>query len=132
MRYLTTLTLASISATTGIAFLLEWHDIFTVLAVITVILIGLPVLSLASNFWFGEMPPQVHVYDRNEDYDRRSSLMARSARPQAMTNPGEDLTHLEVSAIRDGFPHSAAVVLGLAFACALSFFVVAAWGGLLH
>jgi len=55
MRYVTTLTLALLSAMTGIAFLLEWHDIFAVLAVISVILIGLPVLSLASNFWFGDV-----------------------------------------------------------------------------
>jgi hypothetical protein len=58
------------SAMTGIALLLEWYDIFAVLAVITVIFIGVPVLSLAANFWFGEMPPpQLHAYDRHYDED---------------------------------------------------------------
>jgi hypothetical protein len=81
MRYVTTLTLASMSVMTGIAFLLEWRDIFAVLAVITGIFIGLPVLSLASNFWFGETPPQVHVYDHyDEDYDRLSWLNRRDRR----------------------------------------------------
>ena len=73
MRYVTTLTLALISGMTGIAFLLEWRDVFAVLVVISVILIGLPVLSLASNFWFGETPPQVHVCDHyDRDYDQLS------------------------------------------------------------
>lgn len=61
MRYMPTLTLASMSATTGIAFLMEWRDVFAVLATITLIFIGLPILSLASNFWFGETPPRLHV-----------------------------------------------------------------------
>ena len=79
MRYVTTLTLPLLSAMTGIAFLLEWHDIFAVLAVITVIFIGLPVLSLASNFWFRETPPQLHAYDHyDEDYDRLSWLNRRN------------------------------------------------------
>jgi hypothetical protein len=34
--------------------------------------------------------------------------------------------------MQDGISHSVAVVLGLAFAFALSLFVFAAWGGLLH
>jgi hypothetical protein len=34
--------------------------------------------------------------------------------------------------MRDGFPHGVAVGLGLMFAFALSLFVFAAWGGLLH
>ena len=34
--------------------------------------------------------------------------------------------------MRDGFPHSVAVGLGLTIAFALSLFVFAAWGGLLH
>jgi hypothetical protein len=62
MRYMPTLTLASMSATTGIAFLMEWRDVFAVLATITVVFIGLPVLNLASKFWFGETPPQLHVH----------------------------------------------------------------------
>jgi hypothetical protein len=65
MRYATILALPSISAMTAIAFLLEWHDVFAVLAAFTAIFIGLPVLSLASNFWFGEMPPQIHRYDED-------------------------------------------------------------------
>jgi hypothetical protein len=78
MRYLTTLTLALMSALTAIAFVLEWHDIFAVLAVVTAIFIGLPVLSLASNFWFGETSPQVHVHDYyDEDHDRLSWLDRR-------------------------------------------------------
>jgi hypothetical protein len=64
MRYVTTLALASISMMTCIAFILEWHDMFAVLAVVTAVFIGLPVLSLASNFWFGEMPPKVQVHDQ--------------------------------------------------------------------
>ncbi len=81
MRYLTTLTLASISAMTAVAFVLEWHDIFAVLAVVTAIFIGLPVLSLASNFWFGEMPPKVHVDDQcDENHDRLSWLDRREPR----------------------------------------------------
>ena len=71
MRYVATLALPAMSVMTGVAFLLEWHEIFAVLAVITVIFIGLPVLSLASNFWFGE-PLQIHVHDHDEDYDRLS------------------------------------------------------------
>ena len=67
MRYLTTLTLASMAMITGIAFVMEWREIFAVLGAITVIFIGLPVLSLASNFWFGEMPPQAHVHDYYEN-----------------------------------------------------------------
>jgi len=39
---------------------------------------------------------------------------------------------LRVHAMRDGIPHSVAVVLSLVFAGALSLFVVAAWGGFLH
>ena len=78
MRYLTTLTLALMSALTAIAFVLEWHDIFAVLAVVTAVFIGLPVLSLASNFWFGETSPQVHVHDHyDEDHDRLSWLDRR-------------------------------------------------------
>ncbi len=81
MRYATTLALVLLSAMTGIAFLMEWRDAFAVLAAIMVIFIGLPVLSLASNFWFGETPPQVHVYDHhNEDYDRLSWLDQRDRR----------------------------------------------------
>ena len=81
MRYVIILTLASMSATTGIAFLLDWRDIFAVVGVITVIFIGLPVLSLASNFWFGEPPPQVHVHDHYDtDYDRLSWLDRRERR----------------------------------------------------
>ena len=81
MRYVTTLTLPLLSAMTGIAFLLEWRDIFVVLAVITAIFIGMPVLSLASNFWFGETPPQLHLYDHyNEDHDRLSWLDRRDRR----------------------------------------------------
>jgi len=34
--------------------------------------------------------------------------------------------------MQDGFPHSVAGVLGFALACALSLFVVTAWGGFLH
>jgi len=34
--------------------------------------------------------------------------------------------------MQDGFSHPVAVVLGLASAFALSLFLVAAWGGLLH
>jgi len=37
-----------------------------------------------------------------------------------------------VHAMQDGFPHSVAVVLGFALACALSLFVVTAWDGFLH
>jgi hypothetical protein len=37
-----------------------------------------------------------------------------------------------IYAMRDGFPHSIAVGLGLTLAFALSLFVFAAWGGLLH
>jgi cytochrome c biogenesis protein CcdA len=81
MRYFTTLALASIAAMTGIAFVMEWRDIFAVLAAITVIFIGLPVLSLASNFWFGETLPRVHVHDRHdENYDRLSWLDRRDGR----------------------------------------------------
>jgi cytochrome c biogenesis protein CcdA len=65
-----TLTLAVMSAMTGIAFLMEWRDVFAVFAAITVIFIGLPVLSLASNFWLGETP-QLHVYDHLSWLDRR-------------------------------------------------------------
>jgi hypothetical protein len=43
-----------------------------------------------------------------------------------------DLAFRGVLAMQDGFPHSVAVVRGLASAFALSLFVVAAWGGLLH
>jgi len=39
---------------------------------------------------------------------------------------------LTVNAMRDGFPHPIAVGLGLTIAFALSLFVFAAWGGLLH
>jgi cytochrome c biogenesis protein CcdA len=81
MRYLTTFALASIAAMTGIAFVMEWRDVFAVLAAITVIFIGLPVLSLASNFWFGETSPQGHVHEHyNEDYDRLSWLDRRDRR----------------------------------------------------
>jgi cytochrome c biogenesis protein CcdA len=81
VRYLTTLTLASMAAMTAIAFLMEWRDIFAVLAVVTAIFIGLPVLSLASNFWFGEMPPQVHVHEHyNDDYERLLWLDRRDGR----------------------------------------------------
>jgi len=79
MRYVATLTLALLLALTAIAFLLEWRNIFAVLAVITAMLIGLPVLSLASNFWFGETPPQLHAFDHyDEDYDRLSWLNRRN------------------------------------------------------
>jgi hypothetical protein len=72
MRYVPTLTLASMSATTGIAFLMEWRDVFAVLAAITLIFIGLPVLNLASNFWFGETAPRLHVrHDERRGLDRR-------------------------------------------------------------
>jgi len=75
MRYATTLTLALMSAMTAIAFVFEWRDPFVVLAVFTAILIGLPVLNLASNFWFGEAPPQVHVHEQyDKDHDRLSWL----------------------------------------------------------
>ncbi len=78
MRYATTLTLAVMSAMTGIAFLMEWRDVFAVLAAITVIFIGLPVLSLASDFWSGETLPQVHIFDHyDEDHDRLSWLDRR-------------------------------------------------------
>jgi hypothetical protein len=72
MRYVATLVLPAISAMTGIDFLLEWHEIFAVLAVITVIFIGVPVLSFASNFWFGEAL-QIHVYDQDEVRPNRLS-----------------------------------------------------------
>ena len=49
---------------------MEWRDIFAVLAVIMAIIIGLPVLSLASNFWFGETPPQVDFYDHYDEHGR--------------------------------------------------------------
>jgi cytochrome c biogenesis protein CcdA len=89
MRYATTLTLAVMLAITGIAFLMEWRDVFAVMAAITVIFIGLPVLSLASNFWFGESPPQLHVYDHpDEDYDRPSWLDQRDRR--GMTKSGNN------------------------------------------
>ena len=75
MRYAMTLTLAVMSAMTGIAFLMEWRDVFAVFAAITVIFIGLPVLSLASDFWLGETPPQVHVFDHHDEgYERLSWL----------------------------------------------------------
>ena len=81
MRYATTLTLAVMSAMTAIAFLMEWHDVFAVFAAIMVILIGLPVLSLASNFWFGETPPRVNVFDHyDEDHDRLSWVDRRDRR----------------------------------------------------
>ena len=81
MRYATILTLAVMSAMTGIAFLMEWRDVFAVFAAITTIFIGLPVLSLASNFWFGETPPQVHVFDHyDEDHDRLSWADRRDRR----------------------------------------------------
>jgi hypothetical protein len=81
MRYATILTLALVSVTTGIAFLFEWREVFAVLAAITVMLIGLPVLNLASDFWFGETRPQLHVYDHHdEDYDRLSWLDRRDRR----------------------------------------------------
>jgi hypothetical protein len=77
MRYATILTLALVSMMTGVAFLFGWREVFAVLAAITVILIGLPVLSLASDFWFGETP-QLHVHDHHdEDYDRLSWLARR-------------------------------------------------------
>jgi hypothetical protein len=73
-----TLALAVMSGMTGIAFLMEWRDVFAVLAAITVIFIGLPVLSLASNFWLGETPPQVRVSNHyDEGYDRLSRLDRR-------------------------------------------------------
>ena len=40
---------------------------FAVLAAFTAIFIGLPVLSVASNFWFGEMPPHVHRYNHYDE-----------------------------------------------------------------
>jgi cytochrome c biogenesis protein CcdA len=81
MRYVTILALASMSAMTGIAFLLDWRDIFAVLAVITMIFIGLPILSLASNFWFGETTPQVHLYDHYDgDHDRLALFDRRDRR----------------------------------------------------
>jgi hypothetical protein len=81
MRYVTTSALASMSVMTGVAFLMEWRDVFAVLAVITVTLIGLPVLSLASDFWFGETQPQLHVQDHHDkDYDRLSWLDRRDRR----------------------------------------------------
>jgi hypothetical protein len=71
MRYVTTLALASISVMTCVAFVLEWTDIFVVLVVVTAVFIGLPVLSLASNFWFGETTPQIHVHEQtDEGHDR--------------------------------------------------------------
>jgi hypothetical protein len=80
MRYATILTLALLSMMTGIAFLFGWREVFAVFATITVILIGLPVLSLASDFWFGETP-QLHVYDHHaEDSDRLSWLDRRERR----------------------------------------------------
>jgi hypothetical protein len=86
MRYLTTLTLAVMSAMTGIAFLMEWRDVFAVFAAITAIFIGLPVLNLASNFWFGEAPPQVHVHDQyDKHYEGLSWLDGATA--------GNDQTH---------------------------------------
>ena len=75
MRYVSILTLASITAMTGIAFSLEWFDAFAVLAVVTTVIIGLPVLSLASNFWFGETPPQVHVHEQYDGDDNRLSWL---------------------------------------------------------
>lgn len=63
MRYVPTLMLASMSAM-RIAFLMEWRDVFAMLAAMTAILIGLPVLSLASNFWFGE----TQLVHHDEDY----------------------------------------------------------------
>jgi hypothetical protein len=69
------------SGMTGVAFLMEWRDAFAVLVAITVIVIGLPILSLASNFWFGETPPQVHVFDHyDEDPERLSWLDRRDRR----------------------------------------------------
>jgi hypothetical protein len=80
MRYATILTLALLSMMTGIAFLFGWREVFAVFATITVILIGLPVLSLASDFWFGETRPQLHVYDHHdEDYDRLSGSIGATA-----------------------------------------------------
>jgi hypothetical protein len=81
MRYVTTLVLGSMSAMTGIAFLFEWRDVFAVFATITAIFIGLPVLNLASHFWFGETRPQIHGYDHSdEDYERLSWLDRRDRR----------------------------------------------------
>jgi cytochrome c biogenesis protein CcdA len=81
MRYATILTLALVSMMTVIAFLFEWREVFAVFAAITLILIGLPVLSLASDFWFGETLPQLHVYDDpDEDYDGLSWLDRRNRR----------------------------------------------------
>jgi hypothetical protein len=60
---------------------LDWRDIFAVLAVITMIFIGLPILSLASNFWFGETTPQVHRYDPYDgDHDRLALFDRRDRR----------------------------------------------------
>jgi cytochrome c biogenesis protein CcdA len=89
MRYATILTLALVSMMTGVAFLFEWREVFAVLAVITVILIGLPVLSLASDFWFGETAPQLHVYDHHDqDYDRcRGSIGATAGDDQTREQP---------------------------------------------
>ncbi len=77
MRYATTLTLALMFAMTAIAFVLEWRDVFVVLGVVTTIFIGLPVLNLASNFWFGEAPPQVRVHDQHDKGHERLSLLDR-------------------------------------------------------
>jgi hypothetical protein len=52
-----------------------------VLSAITAIFIGLPVLSLASDFWFGQPAPHVHVYDHHgEDYDKPWWLDRRDRR----------------------------------------------------
>ena len=81
MRHVTTLVLGSMSAMTGIGFLFEWRDVFAVFATITVIFIGLPVLNLASHFWFGETRPQIRGYHHSdEDYEQLSWLDRRDRR----------------------------------------------------
>lgn len=83
MRYATTLTLALMFAMTAIAFVLEWRDVFVVLGVVTTIFIGLPVLNLASNFWFGEAPPQLRVHDQYDKGYERLSLDRRDGNRSA-------------------------------------------------
>jgi hypothetical protein len=86
-----TLTLALMSAMGGAAFLFEWHGIFAVLSVNMAIFIGMPVLSLASNFWFGETtPPQIHVYDCSDGDRHRLSWLDR-ALPQELTKRAASL-----------------------------------------
>jgi len=55
---------------------------------------------------------------------RRSRLRILHAEPVTLAGFG--------AAMQDGFPHSIAVVLGLASTFVLALFVLAAWGGFLH